>query len=309
MTRRFGSGPSGSDPIDRGLAWCRWAGWLLVASGAVYAAILGVQGGEWSGPLSLRKPLLFGLSTGVTALSLAWVGRGLAPLPGDGLLFRGLAVALVLEVGLIDLQQARGVPSHFNRESWLVSGAMTGLILAATFAILYITGRALLRLDFRSDYRRAARAGLALLVLGCGLGVLATVVGESRVDAGLPPERIGEAGVLKFPHGVPLHALQILPLLVWGLEQLGVGLRARRRAVGCVAVSVLLATLYALAQTFSGRGRFDPSLGGWVLFVAAGLLAASGALAIALEGRTSGPEPAGSESGRSGRAAGRAPRR
>ena len=77
--------------------------------------VFAVDGGAWEGPVSWRKPIVFGLSFGVTIVTLAWfltllrLGRA-----------SGWAVSLVLsiasigEVVLISMQKWRGVASHFN---------------------------------------------------------------------------------------------------------------------------------------------------------------------------------------------------
>jgi hypothetical protein len=49
------------------------AGVLLLASGLVHTVVFLLDGGGWDGPLSWRKPILFGFSFGVTVLSLGWV--------------------------------------------------------------------------------------------------------------------------------------------------------------------------------------------------------------------------------------------
>jgi hypothetical protein len=49
------------------------AGVLLVASGLVHSVVFLVDGGGWDGPLSWRKPILFGFSFGITVLTLGWV--------------------------------------------------------------------------------------------------------------------------------------------------------------------------------------------------------------------------------------------
>jgi 2-keto-4-pentenoate hydratase/2-oxohepta-3-ene-1,7-dioic acid hydratase in catechol pathway len=48
-------------------------GALLLASGLIHLAILLVGGGSWQGPLSLRKPTAFGLSFGLTVVTIVWV--------------------------------------------------------------------------------------------------------------------------------------------------------------------------------------------------------------------------------------------
>jgi hypothetical protein len=48
-------------------------GVLLLASGLVHGVVFLLDGGGWDGPLSWRKPILFGFSFGITVLSLGWV--------------------------------------------------------------------------------------------------------------------------------------------------------------------------------------------------------------------------------------------
>lgn len=260
---------------------CKAAGWLLVLSGLVYLVLWGAKGLEsLSGPISLRKPILFGLSTGVTVLSISWIIPRLRPRRGDSALFVSFAVALVLEVFLIDLQQARGVPSHFNRATPVdeaVTRLMGALILWATVIILDVTVRAFRVLELPSDYSFAVRAGLIFLAVGCGLGFVITLIGESQIEAGLSPELYGEAGVLKFPHGLPLHAIQVLPLQVWLLKRLGVAEAARFHSVVGITVVIGAATVYGCIQTAVGAPRWPPVALGWVLIGAMilGLFAAA----------------------------------
>ena len=44
------------------------AGVLLTASGLFHLGVWAARGGPWYGPLAWRKPILFGLSAGLTAL-------------------------------------------------------------------------------------------------------------------------------------------------------------------------------------------------------------------------------------------------
>ncbi len=68
----------------------------------------------------------------------------------------------------------------------------------------------------------ALRGGLWLLTLSCGLGIMVTITGELNLAAGKRPEVWGPAGVLKYPHGAALHAIQTLPILSWLLHKLRV---------------------------------------------------------------------------------------
>src|SRR6266852_3625614 len=48
-------------------------GAVLLASGLIHVGILALGGGSWEGPVSLRKAATFGLSFGLTLLTLVWV--------------------------------------------------------------------------------------------------------------------------------------------------------------------------------------------------------------------------------------------
>jgi len=137
-------------PLDA--AWCRdprashlvAVGLVLVASGVAHLLVWAVLGGPWEGPVTWRKPILFGISGGLTSLSAAWVWAKLPPRRGDAWLAAATAWALFVDVFLIDLQKWRGVASHFNRATPLDSllyDAMGVLILFVTAVIVDLTVR------------------------------------------------------------------------------------------------------------------------------------------------------------------------
>ena len=74
---------------------------FLLTSGFVHLAILGVFGTTWHGPLSFRKPALFGISGGMTMWSLAWLMTQLSRSRFDRLLINAIAISLFIEVSLI----------------------------------------------------------------------------------------------------------------------------------------------------------------------------------------------------------------
>ena len=236
-------------------------GLLLVASGVAHLVVWAVLGGPWEGPVTWRKPILFGISGGLTSLSLGWVWSKLPWRRSDAWLAASVAWALLVEVALIDLQSWRGVASHFNRttpfDSWLYD-AMGVLILWVTLVAVDLTIRFFRQpTGLSADMLLAARSGLVLLVISCLLGIWVSVHGDLRMAAGLEPERYGTAGVPKFPHGAVIHALQWLPTLAWAARRAGI---AERRRVGLVASATVGTTLigcFALLQTLAGRSRFD----------------------------------------------------
>ncbi len=246
---------------------------LLTSSGLLHLVAWLGTGTAWEGPLSLRKPALFGVSGGLTVWSIAWVLPRLYPFRFDRLFANSMAIGLLLEVGLITGQQWRGQASHFNRSTPLdgaVEAVMLALISFVTAGILVLAVRSIRLPSQPAETRIAIRGGLWLLVVSCGLGFVAHALGEWNVAAGHSPSILRPAGVLKYPHGAALHAIQWLPLLAWGLRQFRI-----RSAVSYMIYALMAQILFlaaALWQTTHGRDRFDLDLIGGSLLAAAGLL-------------------------------------
>jgi hypothetical protein len=236
-------------------------GAVMLASGIAHLPVWAVLGGPWEGAVTWRKPILFGISGGLTAISLGWVWSMLPMRRADAPLAAATAWALFVEVFLIDLQRWRGVASHFNRDTPLDSflfDAMGALIVAVTLVIADLTLRLLLqRPTVTADMLLAARAGMLLLLVSCLLGIWVGMHGETRIDQGLDPTRLGVAGVPKFPHGVVIHAVQWLPALAWAARWAGITTASRVWLVATAATGSTLFLIYALVQTALGRSRFD----------------------------------------------------
>lgn len=81
-------------------------------------------------------------------------------------------------------------------------------------------------------------------------------------------------GLLKLPHGIALHGLQILPLLAWLLARVGVGVAERVRLVIRTAWGLGLVAAGALIGAVAGREPLDPPL------LAVAVAALGGALLI-----------------------------
>jgi len=238
-------------------------GLVLVASGLAHGAVWALIGGPWEGPITWRKPILFGISGGLTSLSLGWIWSTLPRRRGDGWLPTATAWALFVEVLLIDLQRWRGVASHFNRATPLDSilyDAMGVLILFVTAVIVDLTVRLVFsRVALTPDLLLAARAGMVLLAVSCGLGIWVSINGDLRVAAGLDPEGYGVAGVAKFPHGAVIHAIQWLPAIAWITRRAGITEGPRWWLVALTSALTVALLVFALAQTLAGRARFDVS--------------------------------------------------
>ena len=76
-----------------------WMAAVLIASGLFHLVKLVWDGADWNGPLSLRKPGLFGVSAGLTVWSIAWLMTQLRPLKFDRTLAKLIAGSLLIRHG------------------------------------------------------------------------------------------------------------------------------------------------------------------------------------------------------------------
>ncbi len=246
------------------------------------------------------KPAKFAISTFIFSASIAWVFRYLGDFPktkrwAGG----GLAAMLILEVGIIDWQAARGITSHFNISTvenavlFTVMGIGIGIVLLLSVWILV----ALWRQPFRDQaWGWAVRLGMLISVLGSASGGLMVVPTADQSAAMARHERVTVSGAhtvgapdggpglpgvgwskqhgdLRIPHFMGMHALQTIPLLVW--------LARRRRTVKFVfSISASYFTLYAILlwQALRGESIAQPStvtliaLGVWLSVTVAALI-------------------------------------
>lgn len=261
---------------DRDQAWLGWLGLALLAAGLVHVAVWLTLGGPLEGPVSWRKPIVFGVSGGVTTLSLAWVIGALPATRERAAWVRIYAVTMAIEVGLITLQAWRGVASHFNTSTPLDAGifaAMGLLIAVASLAMIRWTWQ-VWRQPAKGDLadHRARAYGMLALVGSLAVGQWMAAHG-SMVTAGVieaaAPNVYGSAGLMKVPHAVGLHALQVLPLLAFLLRRAGLPAARRARGVGLAAAGYGLLFLAALGQTLAGRLPWDLGPGMLALVLAA----------------------------------------
>ena len=245
----------------------KWSGILLIIVGAIHIPIWLADGSSWEGSVAWRKPILFGISTGMTLWSLGWLKTNLKRRRPDDAVAWVVSISLVLEVGLITLQRWRGTASHFNHATTLdeiIDYAMLGLICIAVLGICYFAVRSFGNLKLTADYQYALRSGMCFLVISCLIGFVISVYGYERLSEGFSPEKVGRAGVPKFPHGIAIHALQMLPLAVFVMQRLATPLAQRLTVVHWLTASFVLQIIFASYQTFNGyaRGELQTLLGG-----------------------------------------------
>jgi hypothetical protein len=227
-------------------------GAILFVSGILHAAILIGEGGSWAGPLSLRKAATFGLSFGLTLVTITWVASflRLGNLARNGLV--GILTAVcTLETALVSLQAWRGVPSHFNMETSF--DAFIARTLAVGGAVLVAVIVWLTLAAFRENrlvplsLRIAIRVGFVALVSSMLVGVLMIVKGMRLVFAGDPWAAYATSGALKPTHFITMHAILALPLLAWLLSFAKWSERRRVAVVLLASVAyVVLATVVAV---------------------------------------------------------------
>ena len=257
------------------------------------------------------KPAKFAISTSIYALTIAWVlgyvqdRRRLVQVVGWG-----TAIILALEVGLIDLQAARGTTSHFNVGTPLdaaIFATMGSAILVAWMFAVAVTV-ALFRRRFQDRALGwALRAGMVITVLGAGMGGLMTrptaaqletartthqmpfagahTVGAPDGGSGLPGTGWSlDHGDLRVPHFLGLHAIQLVPLLsLFALRRV----TARKRERGAIVVGASYAGLFAilLVQALAGESVVAPSSTMVVAFIAWFVATLAGLASVLVPGR------------------------
>lgn len=269
-----------------------------------------------------HKAAKFGVSITIYTLTIAWM---LDYLPTRSRFVRVLgtiiAIGIAVELVFIVVQIIRGQMSHYNVRTVLDASlyyGMGGLITAVwlTNLILGIV-LAVRRLPDRG-IAAGIRWGTAIGLIGMAIAFLMTV-GELEVvdmdaaeaqglagahsvgapDGGPTMPITGwntEAGDIRVPHFVGLHALQVIPAFALGLMLLGrrwPRLRPEGTRVGLVRIFALLyfgIVVVTAVQAISGQSVLETDLR--TLGVVAGLIAAAGLgswAVLARRGRSNAP--------------------
>ena len=209
------------------------AGGALILAGLAHLAAWLVVGGAWQGPVSFRKPATFGVSFGLTTITLAWITGRLQVFGRTRWLLLGpLAAADATEVAWVAVQRWRGVASHFNFATTLDTALFLvgGAAIAVTVTVIVaVTVLAFTRMQAAPSMAVAIRAGLVILLVAQGVGgwMIGHGVGPASDGVTQGLTTVGAAGVMKVPHAVAMHAIQVLPALAWLLVR-----RPARAAAG-----------------------------------------------------------------------------
>jgi hypothetical protein len=264
-------------------------GALLIVSGLVHLTLLVVTGAPWQGPLSLRKASTFGLSFGVTLITITWVASFLdLSARGRAIVLGAFTVASVMETALVSLQVWRGVPSHFNLETtfdaWIARAlAGGGMVLVALIVVLTV---AAFRLNpsLPISLLVAIRVGFATLVGAVVVGALMIAKGMLLVFRGDPEAAYATGGVLKPTHAVALHAILVLPALAWLLSFTNWNEERKLRLIAVAAAGYIAFAAVIGVANVTGLSLTSPPIATIALLTALSVLA-TGWLAIASAAR------------------------
>ncbi|GAA0473396.1 hypothetical protein GCM10010361_42070 [Streptomyces olivaceiscleroticus] len=232
------------------------------------------------------KPLKFSGSFVLYGLTLAWL-LGRSPARSRTGWWAGTVVAVTgaVEMAVIVGQTVRGRRSHFNFATPLDQAFFA--IMGVTIVVLWLATLVIALLQFRRGQGAdpaatwAVRLGVLIALAGLALGGLMLaptpeqqaaaahgvreIVGAHSVgvpDGGPAMPLTGwstTGGDLRIPHFVGMHALQLLPLFLFGLDALGrriPRLRTERVRLRLVLVAAgFLTGLLALVTWQALRGQ------------------------------------------------------
>jgi hypothetical protein len=264
------------------------AGAALIAAGLLHVGMLIADPGPWHGPVSWRKPVVFGVSFGLTAWGVGWVLGRLRTRRRLGWAVSGaLGGASVVEVGAITIQRWRGVPSHFN-DATPFDAAMFGMmgVSVALVAAAIVAALVWAVVGLRTDpvIWWAAVVGLASIVAASRIGVDMIGAGEAALEAtGQVPVSVvfGAAGSAKLAHAVGMHGIHVLGALAIVLR-LGRSPATRQRWIMRLAAAAHTGLFVVVAsQAYAGLPLRDlPAASVAVALVAVVVLVSSAASAV-----------------------------
>jgi hypothetical protein len=233
-------------------------GWLHVL--ALLATLVGFASDDRTvlGLNTWVKPMKFMASIVVYLWTIAWFTRYVRrPRWAMKTVSIVISVAIVIESACILLQAGRGTRSHFNFATdfdaaiFQTMGIMIVINLLMIVVVLFLFSRPTVRLA--PAYLLGIRAGIVLFIVGGAIG--GYMIGQGAHTVGAPDGGPGlplvnwstVAGDLRIAHGAALHALQILPLVGYGVSRWrSVPGKLAKLSLMVAAIGVYTALVYAL---------------------------------------------------------------
>jgi hypothetical protein len=209
------------------------------------------------------EPMKFMLSIAIFLWSIAWFSKYIRRprwlLTAVSVV---LCVTMIVESACILLQAARGITSDYNVATdfdaavFKTMGIMIGIDVVVVIIVLFMLGKPSIRLH--PAYLWAVRAGVVIFLVGGAIGGVllgngAPTFGAPEGGPGLPLLNWSRVeGSLGIARGLALHALQVLPLIGYGISRWAAVPRAATKLV-----LVALATLgYSAAVVMLYRQAF-----------------------------------------------------
>ncbi len=298
----------------RGSSWLTVVGVVMAIDALISAAGLLLDPSLVDGNPAWMKPLKFGISTCLFSLTVAFMIAQLQRVRRfAGVLGRILAVALTLEIALIDMQAARHTSSHFNTATQFdgaVYGAM-GIGIATLFSCTTLLFAATWFEGFRDRALGwAVRLGLLMALASMGTGPLMTFPTPQQLAAahagqGLPrsgAHTVGapdggpsmpltgwsaDHGDLRIAHFLGLHCMQGV-LLAWFLTRKRWSASRQVRAVWITAASFAGIFALTLWQALRGQAFLRPDTTTWLAWIGWMALTLVGLLLVATRQKRNG---------------------
>lgn len=288
-------------------------GLLMLAALIVFVAGIALDQRTVTGAPAWLKPAKFAISTAIFVFTIAWLLRYVTIWRSFVKVISSLMSAiLVLEVGIIAFQAARGVPSHFNISSrfdgvlfaimgtaivmlWLMTIGIFVALLRQRFentawgwwlrlgVLITIIGSAAggSMLRIKPDQIAQKRAGERMIAIG------GHTVGAQDGGRGLPGTGWStEHGDLRVAHFVGLHGMQILPFLGWAIMRRHYRMTTQIRLAFVTAASYATLLVIVWWQALRGQSIVAPddrtlaALAIWMTATIVAIFMARGANAV-----------------------------
>lgn len=257
-------------------------GWMMIVNFLVCLILMSFDSRQITGVNAWLKPSKFAISSAMTLFSMAWVTSKITSWPGwNHWISRLFAVAMAIDVAIIDLQAARGTTSHFNMATRFDRSAY--IVMGSFIAVLWLSMAVITILLFRQSLphnvqTRSLRLGLLLSLLGAASGGLmvppthdqtlapirhqagAHTVGAPDGSPGLPLTNWSrQHGDLRVAHFLGLHAIQLLPLWsLWISRRRSLDNNEKVRLANVFAVIYLAVVILLANQALRGQALLRP---------------------------------------------------
>jgi hypothetical protein len=263
------------------------------------------------------KPAKFAMSTAIFMLTMAWIFTYLpAWTRTRKVVGAGTAAVLLMEVAIIFIQAWRGTTSHFNVGTAFdaVLFSMMGIGIALQTLLTVAIAVALWRQKFDDRaFGWALRLGIVISIVGASTGGLMLKPTRAQLDEAAITHRMplagahtvgapdggpglhalgwsGEHGDLRVPHFLGLHALQLVPLLVFVSKRRIPMELARVRLALVVSASYFSLFAILLWQALRGQSVLQPDAITAAAFVGWAAITAACAVLAGLRRYTPAPQ-------------------